>query len=124
MNTPIIDPMLFYWINVLENLSCLPHVLVLLLIIVFFGGLLYTDCVIYEERDAYKKAHRKLLKVLLYITFIVFFLSFFIPSKETMFSILIAEQITPANIESFGNNADKLLDVLAEKVIYIGKELK
>ena len=36
MNTPIIDPMLFYWMNILNNLAQLPFILILVLLVYFF----------------------------------------------------------------------------------------
>lgn len=124
MNTPIIDPMLFYWMNILNNLAQLPPILILVLLVYFFGVLMYQDCVDYDERAAFKKKHQKALKRLLYITIVVSLLSLFIPTKETMLNMLIADQLTPANIHLIGDNLKDAVTFIAEQTIKVGKALK
>lgn len=124
MNTPIIDPMLFYWMNILNNLAQLPLILILVLLVYFFGVLMHQDCVDYDERAAFKKKHQKALKRLLYITIVVSLLSLFIPTKETMLNMLIADQLTPANIHLIGDNLKDAVTFIAEQTIKVGEALK
>lgn len=124
MNTPIIDPMLFYWMNILNNLAQLPPILILVWLVYFFGVLMHQDCVDYDERDAFKKKHQKALKRLLYITIVVSLLSLFIPTKETMLNMLIADQLTPANIHLIGDNLKDAVTFIAEQTIKVGEALK
>lgn len=124
MNTPIIDPMIFYWMNILNNLAQLPFILILVLLVYFFGILIHQDYVDYEERAAFKKKHQKALKRLLYITIVVSLLSLFIPTKETMLNMLIADQLTPANIHLIGDNLKDAVIFIAEQTIKVGEALK
>lgn len=124
MNIPIIDPMLFYWMNILDNLAHLPTILILVLFVYFVGVLMHQDNVDYEERAAFKKKHQKALKRLLYITIVVSLLSLFIPTKETMLNMLIADQLTPANIHLIGDNLKDAVIFIAEQTIKVGEALK
>ena len=122
MNTPIIDPMIFYMIEMADRIINLPVYFGFIALIVF-ALLVMLFCNDITDENSDSVIERVMVPMLiLEIFFIV--VSFFMPSPETLYKMLIMEHVTPANIESFGNNVDKLLSVLAEKIIYIGKALK
>lgn len=124
MNTPIIDPMIFYYIEMANRLFNMPLYFGLITLITFLLLIMiFSDNDNISDEKATRITKRIMIPMMvLEIVFIA--VSFFIPSTETIYKMLIVEQITPANIESFGYNVNEMLDTLAEKVIYIGKELK
>lgn len=124
MNTPIINPMIFYWMDVLEKLQTLPAMLLVFLILFGLGALLFESGLNYEEREAFRVFYKKTLKFLFYIMCAASLLSIFIPSKETMLNMLIADQLTPANIHLIGDNLKDAVTFIAEQTIKVGEALK
>lgn len=124
MNTPIIDPMIFYWMNVLEHIQHLPEMLLLILLLFGLGSMLFEMDLDYEEKASFRKFYKKMLKILFYVMCASFLLSLFIPSKETMLNMLIADQLTPANIHLIGDNLKDAVIFIAEQAIKVGEALK
>ena len=125
MNTPIIDPMIFYYIDLIANLQCLPSFLVLFgLIALLVLGTIVMFQSSYDECFVTKQTSIKAICIYFSITFIVSILSFFIPSKETMLNMLIADQLTPANIQLMGDNLKDAVTFIAEQAIKVGEALK
>ena len=100
MNEPIISPWVFYWIDVLSTLDDLPVILAFLgVALVIIGWVL-----IYTEMDGEIPCICKKIAVV-YLSIFVFSaaISIFIPSKETMYQMLIASYVTPNNVEYIKN---------------------
>lgn len=97
MYKTIINPMGFYWIDILEKVSSLPA-------LIFLGGILgflflgmmgiLMDCTD-KQLTKYVRNWAALIIVLVIITGLA---SIFIPSKDTMYKMLIAKQVTPHNL--------------------------
>lgn len=127
MYEPIIDPMIFYWMDILNNIKSLPFSLFILLII-FSGG----ACVTYtdyskEQAPVHRVVHRVAKRIaicLLILCPISASLSFFIPSKDTMYKMLIAKQVTPHTLQVTGETAEVIVDKISDKLINVIQEVK
>ena len=113
--TPIISPWVFYWIEVLENVSCLCGTLI------FFGIILAGACIIFLpilidtidiDVEDFTKIAPKILKKVVSIFIVIVIVGTFIPSKETMYTMLVAENVTVENLEV-------ATDVIKDSVDYI-----
>lgn len=80
------------------------------------------------EADLSTRQENKIQKIALTIFSMLFIatsiLAFLIPSKDTMYKMLIAKQVTPHNLQVTGDTVDKALDKIAEKIIKVTKEVK
>lgn len=115
MYEPIIDPMIFYWMDVLSKVQTLPIPLAFLsLISVCVAGMAYIEYS--DEQNIVYKVGKRLSCVFILLFLISLPLSFFIPDKDTMYKMLIAKQVTPHNIQVTGETAEKLIDTIGEKL--------
>ena len=125
---PIINPWIFYVINVICNLNILFVALAisLLLGIVYFVSFwLESDSCGWDDKSNKNKALAtkwlKRLIVLLILDTVVFV---FIPSKETMITMLVSNYVTPDNIQIVqGNIVDftkQLVSAVAEGINQTG----
>lgn len=90
MSEPIINPMIFYWIDVLswtKILTCVAFVILLVATIMIIS-------VEIEEGKPFAKR-----KWLVIITFIFLFVAVLVPSESTMYKMLIAKYATIENID-------------------------
>lgn len=112
MNTPIIDPMIFYWLQVLDTLS---KVIGLLLVLGLAAVLFLTIAAFVENdlgsnseyRDGYiKKCFSKrdmyisILKKVAVALIIPILFEIFVPSKSTMIQMMVAKEVTAENIQT------------------------
>jgi hypothetical protein len=113
MNTPIIDPMFFYWLQILDNLSIIAG------IISFLGGsaIILFSCLAWVEhelglnaaeyrdeyrakchytRDAYISIIKKIaLPLIIPILFLIF-----VPTKTTIIQMMLASKVTYENVQT------------------------
>lgn len=119
MYEPIIDLMIFYWIDILEKAGRLPP---LTLLGGFLGGVFIL--IVCTLRDCTDKQLGKYLGTwgaFVIVSFLILCLvNVFIPSKDTMYKMMIAKQVTPHNLQVTGETVDKL----AEKIINVTQEVK
>ena len=115
---PIINPLWFYLIDVVDNLqivfssililSCI--VLVIICFIMFFEyGESYID---EKEKQIYFKCLKTLLKVIIPCVII----TTFTPSSDTIYKMIIADNVTPHNIEVVGDTIEGGIDYIFEKI--------
>lgn len=123
MYEPIIDPMIFYWMDVLSKVQALPITLAFLsLISTCVAGMAY---VAYSnEQHIIYKVGKRLSCVFIFLFLISLPLSFFMPDKDTMYKMMIAKQITPHNLQISGDTVDKALDKITDKVVRVVQEAK
>lgn len=115
MYEPIIDPMIFYWMDVLSKVQTLPIPLAFLsLISVCVAGMAYIEYS--DEQNIVYKVGKRLSCVFILLFLISLPLSFFIPDKDTMYKMLIAKQVTPTQHSSNRETAEKLIDTIGEKL--------
>lgn len=115
---PIINPMCLYLIEVLHNLDALNHLIFVVLgFAVFLCGCMYfiDDCA-RETMDA-NKSKVAMLLVAFGISSIIAIL---VPTKDTMYKMLIASYVTTDNIqivnEAIKTNLQDYLNMLGETV--------
>lgn len=118
MNEPIINPWIFYFIDLSTHITVASTFLAILSII-----LMVACCVIYNETyDQKTKDEANMYGKNLGVAFIIFLvLSIFIPSRETCYKMLIASNITKENITTTGEAVYEVLDKAVEKIIRIQK---
>lgn len=104
MNSPIINPSIFYWVSVLSHVKGL---LLACFIISITAFLLFVCGVIWnhnsDEEESYNyhylKLYKKLSKVSFSVLVICGLLYIFIPSRETSIEMLIAKYVTYENTQ-------------------------
>lgn len=118
MNEPIINPWIFYFIDLSTHItvtSIFLAILSIILTIVCFVA--YNETHDQETKDTASMCVKNLG-----IAFIIFLvLATFIPSRETCYKMLIASNITKENITTTGEAINEVLDKAVEKIIRIQK---
>lgn len=110
---PIINPKIFYFIHLFENIRLLSFMIIVLLSVALV--FILADCCLQEDIKQLKTfMHNK--KTILVLTISVL-LIIFIPSKDTMITMLISQNITTNNINSVKSQIFEVVD-------YIVKNLK
>ena len=110
---PIINPWLFYLVDMIGSFQILSILIVLLIIISFAIEILKYDEDI-DELDkvkVIKTFKKKGIVIALLITFAIF-----LPSKDTCYKMMVASQITDTNIQ-------KAEDVIKDSVDYIFEKI-
>ena len=110
---PIINPWLFYLVDMIGSFQILSILIVLLIIISFAIEILKYDEDI-DELDkvkVIKTFKKKVIVIALLITFAIF-----LPSKDTCYKMMVASQITDTNIQ-------KAEDVIKDSVDYIFEKI-
>lgn len=106
---PIINPWLFYLVDMIGNFQILSILIVMLIIISFAIEIIKYDEAM-DELDkvkAIKTLKKKVIVIALLISFAIF-----LPSKDTCYKMMVASQITDTNIQ-------KAEDVIKDSVDYI-----
>lgn len=110
---PIIDPKIFYFINLFVNIRVLSFIIIAFLSVALV--FILTDCCMQEDFTILKNLICNKKIILIFIILILIFL--FIPSRETMITMLISQNITTDNINSVKGQIFEIVD-------YIVKNLK
>lgn len=133
MNEPIISPWLFYWIGVLHSYDVVNSILflcfscgLLVMFITYFCIRFDDECGNYQKRlnRARMKKLKIILKRFLAVYSIIVLGVFFIPSEETTYKMLIAQYVTPQNVEFTKKNTIELIERISELVVDKVKEEK
>ena len=119
MNEPLVDPMFFYWVKVLDGLhgisgflSATSFVAALIATVIFVMVFLDDD---YFQGEI--KITAKRFAYISYLTTTLFFLIYlFTPDRKTMYYMVLSKHITPSNIELLLNKTDKAIDKIIEKI--------
>lgn len=114
--TPIINPWLFYLVDVIGNFKSACFVLILL-IVIGFGATVLIE--IGETADELELDEAKVIKTLKKMAIVVVLLMTFnmlLPSKKTCYQMMIASQVTD-------NNIQKAEDVIKDSVDYIFEKI-
>lgn len=120
MNTPIIDPGWFYLIGVCDVLKSLSKFLLIVSALALAVTLVVWAIGIWEEnwyeKDDEYKFSAKLTKIFTPLSIVFMLLCIFIPSKDTLYAMLAAKYITPANIETAADCGENVIDYIVEKI--------
>lgn len=111
--TPIINPWLFYLVDVIGSFQILSILIALLIILSFAIEIVKYDEAM-DELDkvkAIKTIKKKVIVIALLITFAIF-----LPSKKTCYQMMIASQITDNNIQKAEDTIKESVDYIFEKI--------
>lgn len=114
--TPIINPWLFYLVDVIGNFKSACFVLILL-IVIGFGAITLIE--IGEAADELELDEAKVIKNLKKMAIVVVLLMTFnmlLPSKKTCYQMMIASQITDNNIQKAEDVIKNSVDYIFEKI--------
>lgn len=115
---PIINPVWFYGIYVFDNVSFFASLLFLVGVIAGVGvGLEMYFNAEESEIPKYKSFFKKILVGLVVSGLI----SALVPDKTTIEKMIIAKNITPNNIELFGDTVEDGVDYVFEKINSLDK---
>lgn len=119
---PIINPALFYLIDLSKGLSFFFGIIGgFTLAVVFIVGLLVMceDGYDTEDMETWKR-----IKYFLIVGLACIFMTVIIPSEETCYKMVAANIVTPKNIEAVGGTATDIIDYIVDSVeeIIDGKE--
>ena len=126
---PIINPWLFYLINLCDTLQGFVGFIVVITIVgfLFYGFLFFVD----EDIRNYFDEHKLglLLKRYLIGLGIAFtIINVLLPSKSTIYEMILAQQITPRNVQTVvnttGKSIDSGIDYLVDKIIESADKLE
>lgn len=117
----IINPWIFYLIDVLSSLKGISLTVILITILGLIGAMVVTviakcDSFCDDDSDRFITLSIKLLKKLLIILCISFGVYTVTPSEETMYKMLVAQNVTYENV-------DKATEAIKDGVDYIFKKL-
>jgi len=124
---PIISPWAIYFADVLPAFDHIIFAIAIIAIISIVGvlivwGIMEAENVVNEKiLNTIKKI---ICKTLVPITVICFILTAFIPSKKTIYTMLVVNQITPNNIEILGDSAKDVVDYITDEIKELTREEK
>lgn len=115
MNEPIISPWIFYLIDVVSGVGVVCGLTLILGCMGFFFTLI--------ERS-YDEDCTKWKKAFMYMALVSIFLLIFVPSKDTMYKMIVSSYITPNNIIKVGETVDDSLVRLSDIIVHTAKRLQ
>ena len=118
---PIISPSIFYWFEIISNLTILLSILFGLSCVgLVFCIVSFIAMLVEEELETHTgKIIKKLCKFCTIITSIFGLLSIFIPSKETLMTMIVAKYVTPDNITAVGGTIEESVSSIATEIIRV-----
>ena len=123
--TYIINPMVFYWIGLFDNISDISFVILAggvitlgILIICHLAMMVDNE---YKTRESQGRME-KFIKNTVIIVAISASITVLTPSESTMYKMLIASQVTVENIDLAKTGVTDLVDYIVEKVDEMQKE--
>lgn len=136
MNEPIISPWILYLIEVLNNFSWMAWIVLVVSLIATYIFLccfkeFERNLIDYEYRDKHYTAdfskeiynmskNKKLYKRLTILGLLIAVFSFlslvFLPSEETCYKMLVADQLTYENVDKLGDSAKDTVDYIFDKI--------
>lgn len=118
---PIVSPWFIYCISVIEHLrafiGAVAFVAVILDICIIVGAFIETDDFVSVFYNREENKIKPFIKLLIVVSIIFPLLSVFIPTKETIIAMYVANMITPDNLnfanEVFKNNLKDYVDIIS-----------
>lgn len=118
---PIVSPWLIYFISIIENLrdffNAITFIVIVTDIIITMGAFIESDDAIAVFYNRKEKKIKPFIKLLIALSIICPLLIVFIPSKETIITMYIANMITPDNLnlanEIFKSNLKDYMDIIS-----------
>lgn len=116
---PIINPLLIYLINLFNNLKGLLNIALILLgfVVVVISSTWVLFLIDYDEKDGNViAACKKYLKKSITWLCISSLLFITIPSKDTMYTMLVLENVTTDNIQAIGKTGKDVVDYITDQI--------
>lgn len=115
MNNYIINPSIFYWMNVLDSVRGVALIILLLSIACLIIALIlyFIDV---DEEDEVAKIYRKLMFISGIITVINIIIIIFIPDKRTSMEMLIARTATYENTQLTVQGIKEIVDYIIQAI--------
>lgn len=118
---PIVNPWLIYLASIVENLrtffGTISFIVLVLDVIIIMGIFIEGDDAIDVFYNQEEKKIKSISKLLIALSIICPLLSVFIPTKETIIAMYIANIVTPDNLnianEIFKNNLKDYIDIIS-----------
>lgn len=118
---PIVNPWLIYFASIVEQLriffNAITYIVVVLDIIIVMGTFIESDDAIAVFYNREEKKIKPFIKLLIILSIICPLLVIFIPSKETIIAMYIANMVTPDNLnfanEVFKSNLKDYMDIIS-----------
>lgn len=114
--TPIINPWLFYLVDVIGNFKSSCFVLLLIIVIGFGATVLIEIGEAADELELDTVKVIKTLKRMAVVGVLLMTLNMLLPSKKTCYQMMIASQVTEENVK-------KAEDVIKDSVDYIFEKI-
>lgn len=112
MNDPIISPYVFYLIDVLNSINKILTAAIIVGLGVEFGVFVNWLCGNIEYKKMFSLTKKWIVGMA-----VILLLAVVIPSKETCYQMIVASQVTPANIQKAGDTIDKSLDKISDFIV-------
>lgn len=115
---PIINPLWFYLIDIVDNINLICMIILIIALIALCAiaicavSDIVSDIIGEDEKQAYFKYLKTALKVIISCIII----TSFTPSSDTIYKMIIADNITPHNIEVVGDAVEGGIDYIFEKI--------
>lgn len=119
MNEPIINPWIIYWISVIDNFSV--SIITISIICGICGFITLWIYIVGLEEDILK--YKKYIISWLIFMLMCMLLITVIPNKDTMYSMLIVKQATPANIAKAKELGKDFKDMIKQDIIDVIKQI-
>lgn len=119
---PIVNPWLIYFASIVEQLrtffNVITYIVVVLDIIIVMGTFIESNDAIAVFYNREEKKTKPFIKLLIVLSIICPLLVIFIPSKETIIAMYIANMVTPDNLnianEVFKSNLKDYADIISK----------
>lgn len=116
---PLINPWVFYYIEVLDRFSMgLVAGMVTCAAIVLFAGCAYYD---YDATETVKRRNVKRIKAAVILFLLFGAVQILIPDKKTMYQMLAASYVTENNIQTVQNNVVEIIGKIADGLAKVKK---
>lgn len=135
MNEPIINPWIFYLIEKCATLHCSSFIIAIAISlgltlvcseerpdVFYYSGSSLGKEEYKKDKEKWEQGRKQTKKRIIVVLVIGALISFLAPSKETMYKMLIAQQLTKQNIEVVKGNLNDALDNIVEKIIKVKNE--
>lgn len=116
---PIINPWWIYFIDVLSSLKSTLITLLILsgcLLVIFMIWYALTSGGEYSNEEHLIQPFKKFAKVCFIVGVISTIGVVVIPTKETMYTMMALEQVTPDNISAIGKTGENIIDYITDKI--------
>ena len=122
MTNYVIDPKVFYWMNVFEILQAVLGLFGGACVIAFFGlvvGWIYNSCAVkngYDDNLSYMKACKRWAIITGIIGFVSITAAIFIPGKTTSIEMLVAKAATIDNVNWTVQQVKDVVDYIVQAI--------